>query len=182
MTNRLYAKIGTPIAAVLLAALSYYFINRYDIHAAHILIAIVLLDLLLTIAVFTLCDKFESRKFNREYQAILQEYNHSKNAVRFYNSLTQMQNAPKSNSAREALQLSISSALFFQKRYEEALDVAIEIRPNGQKMRRLVEQQINGIRNKMDQVAKKQKTAKGQEALPDTPQETPELPETDAED
>lgn len=174
MTNRLYAKIGTPIAAVLLAALSYYFIDRYSIHAAHMLIAMVLLDLLLIIAVFTLCDKFESRKFNREYQAILQEYSHSKNAAQFYQSLTQMQNAPKSNSAREALQLSISSALFFQKRYEEALDTAIDIRSNGQKMRRLVEQQINGIRSKMKQEAKrKSKPA-------DTPQETPELPESDA--
>ncbi len=100
-----------------------------------------IIHFILFMAATFLIEHLWDRRFKKEYQLILREYERTQNARLFLEELSNIRHKPKTDFNKAAYYFSMSTALHKNGRTEEALDHLDKIRTTEQVMREMVNQQ-----------------------------------------
>ena len=73
----------------------------------------------------------KERLFLKEYSSAMRDYRETGDAARFYSSLTSMKNPPVTQTQKDAVLMSMLTALFEQGKKKEALDILSSVDDSG---------------------------------------------------
>lgn len=162
MDNHLYQKkvIRDKIFAaiyivtlLLVEIIALFFSYNYNSNNMFLTIGIVILaaiiHFILCIAVSLYLDKRKDKHFMREYNQFMKRYSETESAEVLLNSLTNMENPPKTTQAANAFSFSMSTALYKTNRKEEALFYLDKIKTPDKEFQKAVEEQKARIKDEM---------------------------------